>query len=76
MQRAGHETSALMEFCVGEGGTATASASASAASSSDEKATAPAFSDKFTIELSKTELQSLLEKLDRVQSQLDSLSSR
>ena len=31
---------------------------------------------KFTVELSKTELAALLEKLDRVQSQLDALSSR
>lgn len=63
-QKKGHEASALMEFKVRD----------DTAVDGTKGGAAPL--DAFTVELSKTELQGLLEKLDRVQSQLDALAPK
>jgi hypothetical protein len=64
LQKKGHEASALMEFKVRD------------ATAGDGMAGEAPPLDAFTIELSKTELQGLLEKLDRVQAQLDALAPK
>jgi hypothetical protein len=70
MQSAMKDPSAVLEFTLGES-IADAKPGADGVVAEVVRPTTT-----FGVEFSKAELQTLLEKLDRVQSQLDSLSSR